>query len=317
MHALRRYAEALAKTDAPALITGESGSGKETIARLIHALSRRAAGPFLTITCAGMPVDALEQELFGTASAGFAHRHSGRGELKNCQDATLFLSDIVDMPSANQAQLVHILRKRQFFRSGSNTPTDANVRILTATGSPLESTLTEQKLRNDLYYSVSAFVLHVPPLRDRREDIPCLIEHFLQREANRFDLPARRMSCGTMRACEVHFWPGNVRQLQNVIRQYALVGDEELVRKSVEQDPTTCNQQTDNEPRLWEQRPGLKSVVRVVRDKTENDLIASALEQTGWNRKMAAQLLNISYRSLLYKIEEYHLSPHKEPPMAG
>ena len=319
MHALREYAEALANIDAPALITGEVGSGKETVARLIHSLSQRSANRFLAINCAGMPGYAFAKELLGTRSNTPASSPSRESELGNCQRGTVFLSDILDLPQSNQAQLIYILKKRQFFRNGSSAPADVDVRILAATGSPLERALTEHKLRNDLYYSLSAFVLRVPPLRERREDIPCLVEHFLRREAHHFDLPIRRLSSGIMQACEAHFWPGNLRQLQNVIRQYAVVGDEQFLLKSLEQNSTTYSQctadQPDQSPR--EARPGLKSLVRIIRDKTERDLIVNALRETEWNRKLAAQKLLISYRSLLYKIEEYHLTPSKKQHAAG
>ncbi len=319
MQALRQYAELLAKIDAPVLITGEVGSGKETVARLIHALSQRSANPFVAITCAAMLGHTLEDEFFGSTSGtlGRGTPHPGRPE--NWQRGTVFLNDIVDMPMANQAQLIHILKEHQFIRNGNTAPTDLDVRILASTGSLLKHAIAEHKLRSDLYYSLSAFVLHVPPLRERREDIPLLVEHFLRQEANHFDLPVRRLSSEIMRTCEVHLWPGNLRQLQNLIRQYAVLGDEDLLRKSLQQSSTAYSGGTpierDQEP--GESRPGLRSLVRVVRDRTEKDLIVSALEHTRWNRKLAAQKLNISYRSLLYKIEEHHLNPPAKGPDAG
>lgn len=317
MQALRQYAELLAKIDAPVLITGEIGSGKETIARLIHVLSRRSANPFVAITCAAMQGHTLEEELFGSGSGILGNGAPRPGSPDNCQRGTVFLNDIVDMPMGNQAQLIHILKEHQFVRDGSGAPTDVDIRILASTGSVLKHAIAEHKLRSDLYYSLSAFVLHVPALRERPEDIPLLVEHFLRQAASHFDLPVRQLSAGIMRACEAHLWPGNLRQLQNVIRQYAVLGDEELLLKSLQQNPTYSRMlpgERDQEP--GESRPGLKSLVRLVRDRTEKDLIVSALELTGWNRKVAAQKLNISYRSLLYKIEEHHLSPPKKASIA-
>ena len=317
MQALRQYAETLAKIDSPILITGEIGTGKETVARLVHCLSQRSAAPFLAITCAGMPAHALEEELFGRASDASAPLLPDKAP--SCQHGTLFLSDLADMPLASQAQLIHMLGRQRFFGTRTNAPIDADVRILAATSFPLERAIAEQKLRNDLYYALSAFTLHVPPLRERREDIPCLVGHFLEKAASHFDLPPRPLSPEAKEALEAHFWPGNVRQLQNVIRQYAVVGDEKLLLESLHQNSKSYNQHTanDGEQRVQEQKPGLKSLVRIIRDKTEKDLISSALEQTGWNRKLAAQLLNISYRNLLYKIEEYNLSPAAKRNMVG
>ena len=312
MRLLRRQVQLIAQIDAPVFIVGESGSGKETVARLIHALSKRSQFTFLRISCAAIPRAALEKELFGSAREDSSSEgQPWPGKVERCQHGTVFLSDVLDMPARTQARLLYVLKHQQFFRDSRGTPIDSDVRFLAAASSGVEQALAHKTLRRDLYDSLSAFVLHVPPLRERREDIPLLIDHLMHRLSRTLGLTIRNLSPATLTACEAYTWPGNLRELENVVKQYMVVGDQESLRKGIEQKtaesrPPGLGPIADTLSRAKE--PGLKLFMRTLRERTEKQIISGALDQTQWNRKAAARMLHISYRNLLYKIEEHRLT---------
>jgi len=288
---------------------GESGTGKEVVSLLIHHLSPRANYPFLKVNCAAVPADLLESELFGYEAGAFTGAVKSKpGKFELCEQGTILLDEIGEMPPALQAKLLHFLQDHRFSRLGSRTTTKADVRILAATNIRVEEALASKMLREDLYYRLSGFTMQIPPLRERKKDIPLLLEHFMKRNAAQFSSPERRFSAKLIQACLSYSWPGNLRQLENFVRRYLVLGDEELAISELR-----INQRSNGDlPPLMNGRPdvgGLKGLARGVKREAEAAAIAHALEQTNWHRQKAATLLKISYKALLYKIKECDLHP--------
>src|SRR5271167_155 len=310
--AMRRiYAQVsvIAKFDMPVLMLGESGTGKEVVSLLIHHLSPRANYPFLKVNCAAVPADLLESELFGYEAGAFTGATKSKpGKFELCEQGTILLDEIGEMPPPLQAKLLHFLQDHRFSRLGSRTTTKADVRILAATNIRVEEALASKMLREDLYYRLSGFTIQVPPLRDRKKEIPLLLEHFMQRNAAQFSSPARKFSPKLIQACLSYSWPGNLRQLENFVRRYLVLGDEELAVSELR-----VNQHGNGETResttAQPDTGGLKFLARAVKKEAEAAAIASALEQTNWHRQKAAVALKISYKALLYKIKQYDLHP--------
>jgi DNA-binding NtrC family response regulator len=231
------------------------------------------------------------------------------------------LDEIAEMPTALQAKLLHVLQDNQMFRLGGDTTISVDVRILAATSPKVEQALLEKKLREDVYYRLSAFTLHVPPLRDRREEIPLLLAHFIKQLAKRYGLKPRPVSAVLLNGCHTYSWPGNLRELENVAKRYLVMGDDflelgELGVRPISHADDNSSSSVDSEGATpvsghGEHRDAahLKNLVRSIKGETERNVIASTLEKTQWNRKAAARDLGISYRGLLYKIQEYHLIP--------
>ncbi len=319
MRHLRYQAELLAQVDAPVLILGERDSGKQIVARLLHKLSIRSGFQFLKISCNALPSDLLESELFGQERRVVAGAsRTTPGKLEMCEKGTLFLDEISEMPASLQTKLMHILQDKYFFRVGGDTRVHTDVRILAASHTKIEHLLTQGKLREDLYYRLSAFSVYVPPVRKRKEDIPLLLGHFMSRLARHYDIQARTFSPAVLQACQAYSWPGNLRELESFVKRYLVVGDEELSLLELERK-LAGNGDSERGTRLELVRdeadadPGasasLKSLVQSVKGEAEKHAIAGALGQTHWNRKAAARLLRVSYRTLLYKIQQYNLTP--------
>jgi len=308
MKRIHAQACVIARFDMPVLLLGESGTGKEVLALLIHHLSPRANYPFLKVNCAAVPADLLESELFGYEAGAFTGATKPKpGKFELCEQGTILLDEIGEMPPALQAKLLHFLQDHRFSRLGSRTTTKADVRILAATNIRVEEALASKMLREDLYYRLSGFTIQVPPLRDRKKEIPLLLEHFMGRNAMQFSSPARRFSPKLIQACLGYSWPGNLRQLENFVRRYLVLGDEELAISELQ-----TTQRVNGEQREAASPPdasGLKNLARAVKKEAEAAAIAHALEQTNWHRQKAAAVLKISYKALLYKIKQYDLVP--------
>ena len=317
MRKLRAQIELLAETDSPVLILGENGSGKETTARLMHQLSVRSGFRFAKVNCAALPSDLLESELFGSDRNGTATPQVKLGKLELCEKGTILLDEITEMPMGLQSKLLQVLQSRRFARPGSGTTVPVDVRILTASPNGLDAAVLESKLREDLCYRLSAYTVRVPPLRERREELPLLMHYFMRCLARRYALAPRDFSPAVLEVCRSHGWPGNLRELENFVKRF-LLGTDKQVSFASEADAEGF--EANNEartgyallPRGFEQGgiPGahsLKSLVQTVKLEAEKNAIAAALEKTGWNRKAAARLLKVSYRSLLYKIEQYQM----------
>jgi len=305
MQVVRAQADRVAAVDVPVLILGESGSGKEVIARLIHKLSPRARGSFLKVNCAALPGELLESELFGYEPGAFTGAtRSKPGKFELCNKGTILLDEIAEMPPSLQAKLLHVLQDQQFSRLGGRSNITVDVRILAATNVNIKQALADQRFRPDLYYRLNAFTLTLPPLRQRQEEIPLLLRHFMARFAARYARAPLPFSPKMMEACLRYPRPGNLRELENFVKRYLILGDEELVLG--EFAPRTAFA-PPSEPNLTgEQAPrGLKSMMRNLTDEAEAEAISRALDDTQWSRKRAAHLLQISYKALLYKMRQY------------
>src|SRR5205807_5393418 len=310
MRKLRSQAALVANVDIPVLMLGESGTGKEVMARLIHKLSPRAHRVFLKVNCAAVPADLLESELFGYEAGAFTgatHAKPGKFELSN--KGTILLDEIGEMPPLLQAKLLHVLQDQTFSRLGSRTVVKVDVRILAATNINIPEALANKRLREDLYYRLNAFTLSLPPLRDRKEEIPILLKHFMSRMSESYARAPLPLSGPLMEACLRHSWPGNLRELSNFIKRYLVLGDETLAASELQPRPDGGGgQHSDGTGRSADSAGGLKSLSRNAKDEAEAEAIARALDETNWNRKQAAVLLKISYKALLYKIRQYGIA---------
>lgn len=330
MRKLRAQAELLAQANVPVLILGEIGSGKDTAARLIHKLSVRSGFKFLKVNCSALPGDLLETELFGyERSDSTGAIRSKPGKLELCEKGTVLLDEIAEMPTSVQSKLLQALQNKQFFRPGSGATVEVDVRILAATSANIEQTLGEKKLREDLYYRLSAFTVQAPPLRQRKDELPLLLRHFMHHLAKHYGLPPRTFSPSVLDACHAYSWPGNLRELEEFVKRYLMMGDKELVFANPRPEHAPKNGNGAAKSEALRESPvtgengdrssglnSLKSLVQSVRCEAERNAIATALEKTGWNRKAAARLLKVSYRTLLYKIEQYHMSAAETYPSA-
>ena len=322
MRNLRAQAELLAVADVPVMILGETGSGKETAARLIHKLSVRSGFGFAKVNCAALPSDLLEIELFGCIRDGTTLPSLRPGKLDLCEKGTLLVHEVTEMPMALQAQLLEVLQNRRFVRPGNGPSINVDIRILASSTTNIEYALSENKLREDLYYHLSAYTMHVPPLRQRREEVPLLLRHFMQHFAKRYGLSPRTFSTGVLDACQSHSWPGNLRELESFVKRYLMAGDREPTFSGYNSEPGDGADFDTSVPPMSplassagpasasvSGHNSLKSVVQSVKLEAERNAIAAALESTGWNRKAAARLLKVSYRTLLYKIEQHRMRP--------
>jgi two-component system, NtrC family, response regulator AtoC len=309
MKQIHAQACVIAKFDMPVLMLGQSGTGKEVVSLLIHHLSPRSKYPFLKVNCAAVPADLLESELFGYEAGAFTGATKAKpGKFELCEKGTILLDEVGEMPPALQAKLLHFLQDHRFSRLGGRSIIQADVRILAATNINVEEALASKALREDLYYRLSGFTMRIPPLRERKKEIPLLMNHFMKKNAAQFSSPERRFSQTLLQACLSYTWPGNLRQLENFVRRYLVLGDEELALSElrVTQRANGDTGQTSVAPK---DGSGLKSLARSVKKEAEAAAIAHALEQTNWHRQKAATLLKISYKALLYKIKQYDLFP--------
>jgi two-component system response regulator AtoC len=314
MRKLRSQAALVANVDIPVLMLGESGTGKEVMARLIHKLSPRAHRTFLKVNCAAVPADLLESELFGYEAGAFTGAtHAKPGKFEICNKGTILLDEIGEMPPSLQAKLLHVLQDQQFSRLGSRSVIKGDVRILAATNIDIPEALASKRLREDLYYRLNAFTLQIPPLRERKEEIPILLKHFMTQLAEQYARPPLPCTPELLQACMNHSWPGNLRELNNFVKRYLVLGDEKLAINELQ--PRSDSSGAQFEPVATrnggDPAGGLKSVARSAKDEAEAEAIAKALDETNWNRKQAAVLLQISYKALLYKIRQYGLAQSK------
>jgi len=311
MQQLRAQAELLAQADVPVLILGEPGSGKGTVARLIHQRSVYSGFKFLRVNCAEMPAELLEIELFGRETGSFNGSAKGLSKLEIGQKGTLLLDEITAMPLGLQLRILKVLQDRRFARSGEARPVEVEVRILAASSDKVEDALAEKRLNADLFYRLSAFTVNVPPLRQRKEEIKILLHYSMRKVAKYYGLPPREFTQSALDACQNHSWPGNLKELETFVKRYLVAADEELTVSGLKM-PFSINgnrSSEDAESGAIRSTPtSLKSMIQSVRWETERNAIAAALEKTGWNRKAAARLLGVSYRTILYKIEQYEMA---------
>lgn len=310
MRALRSQAMQVARFDFPVLLLGESGTGKEVMAQLIHKYSDRAHRSFLKVNCAAVPSELLESELFGYEPGAFTGANRSKpGKFELCNKGTILLDEIGEMSPALQAKLLQVLQDGQFSRLGGRHSVQVDVRVLAATNINITQAIAQKTFREDLYYRLNSFVLRMPSLRERREEIPMMLRHFMMRLAERYACPLLSISPRLMKACENYPWPGNIRELENFVKRYLVLGDEDAAIAELEQG--TVDGDSSPVTGADSQQPDLKQMVRTLKNGAEMEAIAQALEQTAWNRKRAAGMLNISYKALLYKIRQYEIRPRQ------
>jgi two-component system response regulator AtoC len=299
--------EQAARADVTVLICGETGVGKEVIARAIHASSPRRRAPFVKVNCAAVPRELLESELFGHERGAFTGAHQRKpGRFEMADGGTIFLDEIGEMHGALQAKLLHVLQDGEFSRVGGRSNLNVNVRVICATNRDLVREVAARRFREDLYYRLNVINLEVPPLRQRRAEIPGLVRYFLDRYGRLYDLPAQQLSDEAMQAFLQHPWPGNVRELDNFIKRMIVLQDWSLPRTLTSAVPAAPSAPA-TAPAEAVSTFSLKEISRRAVREAEREVICRALDQCRWNRVKTAKLLNISYRALLYKIKDMGL----------
>ena len=319
---LRTQVELLSQTDVPVLITGEAGSGKATVARVIHSLSLRSSFPFVKVDCGALTPDLLGNDLFGAEYVGVGGRaESVAGKFEQSARGTVLLEEFDATNGAVQARILKLLERRELVRCGGQTAIRVDVRIFAAMERGLEAALAQTGAVHELYHRLSVCQLQVPPLRERQEEIPLLLGHFMNRLTRHYGVQAPHFSSRLLEACQHHAWPGNLRELENFVKRFLALGDEQAAldelnsHASMEivhgQEAGTGNGLGYGKggAQTADEKSSLKLLLRNVKGEAERHAIAQALDETHWNRKAASRLLNISYRGLLYKIQEYHLVP--------
>ena len=283
-----------------ALLTGESGTGKEVLARAIHAQSPRRQKQFIAVNCGAIPENLLESELFGHAKGAFTGAsRARRGLFAEADGGTLFLDEVAELPQALQVKLLRVLQEEEIRPVGESKPALVDVRVIAATSRDLEAGIADGTFREDLYYRLNVMQLPIPPLRDRREDIPLLCDHFLAHFRDSLGKNVRSITDDALERLANYPWPGNVRELQNVIERSMILADDE--RLGISHLPVNIANTNPSSS-----HPDAKSFgMRRARRLFEIDLIGRALRETNGNRTHAAKLLEISHRALLYKIKEY------------
>src|SRR5215468_9996008 len=305
---IRQQILQIAPVDVPVFICGESGVGKEVVARMIHLRSKRRNQPFVKVNCAALPGELLESELFGFeqgAFTGAVRSKPGKFELAN--KGTIFLDEIAEMSTHLQAKLLHVLQDHQYSRLGGRHMIETDVRVLAATNVDVHEAMKTGKFREDLYYRLNVLSILVPPLRERTAEIPLLFRHFLEKYSEKFGKPPAEPSKHLLDAALNYPWPGNLRELENFVKRYVILEDDEgSLRELVEMSATRQRTSPREEPVLPKEQ-GLKALVRGLKDEAEMEAIADALEKTRWCRKDAAKMLGISYKALLYKMRQFNL----------
>jgi DNA-binding NtrC family response regulator len=320
MKQIRAQVALVAKVDVPVLLLGESGVGKEILARLIHKMSIRAHRPLLKVNCAALPAELLESELFGYEAGAFTGaQRSKPGKFEQCNKGTILLDEIGEMSTSLQAKLLHVLQDGSFSRLGSRSNVTVDVRVLAATNVNIQEAIANKTLREDLYYRLNAFTMQIPPLRERCEEIPLLLKHFMNRLSERYANSPLSYSERMVRACMQYHWPGNLRELGNFVKRYLVLQDEAMAISELEGKTKGLNGSSANCDGTGTSAPegGLKSLVRGLKDEAEMRAIEQALMATNWNRKLAATRLNISYKALLYKIKQYQIVPPGTLQLSG
>ncbi|MEM9295747.1 MAG: sigma-54 dependent transcriptional regulator, partial [Planctomycetota bacterium] len=291
----------VAPTDIPVLITGESGTGKELVAKAIHNNSPRKNGRFVAINCAGLSESILEDELFGHVRGAFTGADKDRqGRFEYADGGTLFLDEVGDMPAAMQAKLLRVLESGEVVRLGANEPRNVDIRLVSATNRPLTEMTGDGTFREDLYFRIKGVELRLPGLRERREDVPVLVDHFVKSVAQRLGRTPPTVSEGAMSALMKFDWPGNVRQLVNAVQNMLVVADGEVLE--LRHVPSEMREASGEAP-----AGPLADTAGMSLDQLEKRAIRDALRATGGNREQAAAMLEIGERTLYRKLKEYGL----------
>jgi two-component system, NtrC family, response regulator AtoC len=322
MRAVRDLIGKVASTNATVLLTGESGVGKEVVARAVHQESPRAGKQFLKVNCAALPGELLESELFGHQRGAFTGAYRDKpGKFELAAKGTLMLDEIGEVPLRLQAKLLHILQDGEFARVGGERVLHTDVRVVAATNRDLEAEIRAGRFREDLYYRLNVVEIRVPPLRERRDEIPALVDHFLK-TANAQYARAVDIAPSTMQLLVDHTWPGNIRELENFIKRIVVLGNAAQIRQELSAlakapapvtAPVTASLSAPVATAA-DGRVDLKAIARQAARDAERIVIAETLDRVHWNRAKAARILQISYKALLYKIVDCGLATKVEAP---
>ena len=305
-------ADRIADTDVPVLLVGESGVGKDVVARRIHATSRRAVRPFVKINCAALPGELLESELFGHEKGAFTGAHAEKpGKFELADQGTIFLDEIGEMDPRLQAKLLQVLQDEEFYRVGGKRPVRVDARVVVATNRNLDAAIRQGTFREDLFYRLNVVTIRVPPLRERKEEIAPLVRHFVTKYRSRYGAGLDDVPAQVMERFHAYDWPGNVRELENLVRRLVVLRDPAMVlgelgpapARPPGAGPANSVKAGTLHAVLPEDAP-LKTVARRAARIAEREAILRALVRTGWNKRKAARRLQISYKALLYKIKD-------------
>jgi two-component system NtrC family response regulator len=301
MQRLFRTIEKVGGTDATVLVVGESGTGKELVARSLHRRSRRAGGPFVPVNCAAIPESLIESELFGHEKGAFTGAHRRReGKFEEASGGTLFLDEIASMPLALQATMLRVLQEQRITRLGGSGEIEVDVRVVAASNRDLPQLVRDGDFREDLFYRLNVVPVELPPLRERRDDVPLLAKAFLEQAAARHGRDIGSLPPGIVRALMDHSWPGNVRELANAVERLVLLAEDDGLR--VEDLPAAVRGGEDGEA-----APVKLPADGLQWEVMEESLLRQALDRTSGNRAAAARLLGLSYKAFLYRLEKFGL----------
>jgi two-component system response regulator AtoC len=308
MQAVRSRLGKVASANVPVLITGESGTGKDIIARLIHGLSPWKIGPYVKVNCPAIPGTLLESELFGYEKGAFTGAFGSKpGRVELAHRGTLFLDEISELDPSLQSKLLQLLQDGQFCRIGAQEDKKVEVRVVCATNRNLEAEIEAGTFRQDLYYRINVVNIRMPALRERRGDIEDLCAYFLEFYNRKFNCRARPLSNEVIAVLQKYHWPGNIRELENLIKRYVILGHEEVITNDlVSREPDFFNPEFSLDGPI-----SLKKLTRQCVRELERKVILKVLQQHHWNRKQAARTLGISYRALLYKIRDAGLPSNR------
>jgi len=313
MQALRSRLDKVASANVPVLIHGESGTGKDIIARLVHSRSPWKSGPFVKVNCPAIPGTLLESELFGYERGAFTGAYGSKpGRVEMAHRGTLFLDEISELDMSLQSKLLQLLQDGQFCRIGAQADKKVEVRVVCATNRKLEDEIENGNFRQDLYYRINVVNLFMPPLRERRGDIDGLVSYFLEYYNRKYNCKARPLSPELKEILQRYHWPGNIRELENLVKRYVILGSEDVISNDLqprENDLIASDINLDGPI-------SLKKLTRQATRALERKIILKVLHIHHWNRKQTAKTLNISYRALLYKIRDAGLPPNRarRPP---
>jgi two-component system response regulator AtoC len=323
MRALIGMIEQAAATDATVLVWGESGVGKELVARMVHDRSARCNGPFVKVNCAALPLELLESELFGYERGAFTGAHRQKpGKYELAHGGTICLDEMGEMPLPLQAKLLHVLQDGRFSRLGGGVDIRADARVVALTNKDLGKLVERGQFREDLYYRLNVVKLHVPPLRERRQAIPILVDYFLSKYSEQYGREFTPLSDETTRRFMQHSWPGNIRELENLVKRIVVLRSEQPVLEELSnhRPPSIDGRSSRPAPLYWghpfsaNEHPnpeieelGLKEIGRRAAREAERQALQAILERVHWRRREAAVRLKISYTALLYKMKEHGL----------
>ena len=318
MREVREIIEQVADTDITVLVRGESGTGKEVVARALFQLGNRRNRPFVKVNCAALPSELLESELFGFEKGAFTGAQKRKlGKFEYANQGTIFLDEISEMAPGLQAKLLQVLQDGEFSRLGGESDVRVDARIIAATNRNLEEAVQKGEFREDLYYRLNVVTIQIPPLRERIDAVPLLVEHFLGMYTAQYKKSVEKLSTDTMRVLMHYHWPGNVRELENMIKRMVVLGSEQTVLQEIGQRglpaaPRGSEDDVDLAALGADIAAGrdldLKAIAKRAAQIAEKKVIERVLAQTRWNRKEAAERLQISYKALLYKMKENGLS---------